>query len=234
SFRAARSEGRIGGQFAWDEGQWSGSLSVAADALMVEPQPGMRVAVAPDLKFTFTPARITIAGQMRVPEAQLEITELPEQAVSVSSDAVIVGEAEGRGPGIQVATDLQVVLGEEVFFEGFGLETNITGSLRLQQQAGERLRANGKLQLVEGRYNAYGQNLLIRSGDLVFVGDVDNPQIRLEAIRADTGSAVTVGLRASGPARNPQVALFSTPDMPQQAQLSYLLTGNPPGTNVET
>src|SRR5690606_902360 len=89
-------------------------------------------------------------------------------------------------------------------------------------------------QLVEGRYNAYGQNLLIRSGDLVFVGDVDNPQIRLEAIRADTGSAVTVGLRASGPARNPQVALFSTPDMPQQAQLSYLLTGNPPGTNVET
>jgi translocation and assembly module TamB len=231
-FYAADSVGEIGGEFLWEQGTWSGKLTVQAEPLVLEPQPGMRVHVAPDLAFTFSPRKVSISGQVRVPEASIEITELPEQAVSVSADAVIVGEQETESP-VAITTNLKLSLGDKVYFEGFGLETRITGNLTLQQSGGELLKANGQLQLVEGRYQAYGQDLVIRSGDLVFVGDIDNPQVRLEAVRADTANDVLVGLRASGSARDPRIILFSRPDMPQQAQLSYLLTGNPPGTSVE-
>lgn len=236
SFRAAESDGDISGQFVWGTDSWSGELAVSAEPLMLRPEPDVRLQVAPDLQFTFTSERIAITGQLLVPQAQVEITELPEQAETVSPDAVIVDEEEAQDApsAIAVNTNIELILGEKVHFEGFGLETRVTGSLRLQQSSGELLKANGRLQLVEGRYQAYGQNLLIRSGDLVFVGDLDNPQLRLEAVRADTPEDVVVGLRVSGPARNPQVALFSRPDMAQQAQLSFLLTGNPPGADIET
>lgn len=233
-FRAEESEGNIGGQFLWGSDSWSGELAVSAEPLMLRPEPDVQLQVAPDLQFKFSSRSIAITGQLRVPQAQAEITELPEQAETVSADAVIVDEQEEQDRPIAISTDIEVILGDKVNFEGFGLETRVSGSLRLQQSGGELLKANGRLQLVEGRYQAYGQNLLIRSGDLVFVGDIDNPQLRLEAVRADTPEDVVVGLRVSGPARNPRVSLFSRPDMQQQAQLSYLLTGNPPGTETET
>lgn len=239
NFKAAESQGNISGQFTWGEQTWSGELNVAAEPLQVRPEPDVQLTVAPDLQFMFSPGQLSIAGQVRVPKAQIELTQLPEQAISISPDTVIVGDDEDlgeteEGKALAVSTNIELVLGDRVQFEGFGLATRISGRLRLQQGTGERLRANGKLQLVEGRYEAYGQNLVIRSGDLVFVGDLDNPQLRVEAIRADTPEATVVGLRASGPARNPRVSLFSNPDMPQQAQLSYLLTGNPPGNQVQT
>lgn len=235
SFRAAESDGDISGQFVWGSGAWSGELAVSAEPLMLRPEPDIQLQVAPDLQFKFTPRSIAITGELKVPEAQVEVTELPEQAETVSADAVIVDEQkEADDARLAISADIELSLGDKVNFEGFGLETRVSGNLRLQQSGGELLKANGRLQLVEGRYQAYGQNLRIRSGDLVFVGDIDNPQLRLEAVRADTPEDVVVGLRVSGPARNPQVALFSRPDMQQQAQLSYLLTGNPPGTEVET
>ncbi|MCW8195472.1 hypothetical protein F6455_11800 [Proteobacteria bacterium 005FR1] len=239
TFNAAESKGDISGQFTWGEQTWAGELNVSAQPLQVQPEPDVQLSVAPDLKFNFAPGELGITGQVRVPQAQIELTELPEQAVGVSADTVVIGpedevvEAEA-GTALNINTNIELVLGDKVQFEGFGLETRITGKLRLQQESGGRLKANGKLQLVEGRYEAYGQNLVIRSGDLVFVGDIDNPQLRLEAVRGDTPEDVVVGLRASGPARTPRISLFSRPDMPQQAQLSYLLTGNPPGTKVET
>lgn len=209
-------------------------MSMAAEPLLVRPGPKMQIYVAPDLRFDFAPSRIAISGRVAIPRAELEFTELPEQAVSVSSDTVIVGAGDNmEGAPLQVLVNVELQLGDRVVFDGFGLETNITGNLRLQQRSGEMLRANGRLSLVEGRYNAYGQHLVIRSGDLVFVGDIDNPQLRVEAVRSDTPENITVGLRASGPAHNPRVSLFSQPDMPQQAQLSYLITGNPPGSNSE-
>ncbi|MEX1033905.1 MAG: translocation/assembly module TamB domain-containing protein [Cellvibrionaceae bacterium] len=236
SFRAAESEGEIGGQFIWRDNTWSGELAVSAEPLILRPEPDVVLHVAPDLRFELSPQRITIAGEVRVPRAEIEITELPEQAVSVSSDAVMVGDGEAAETDarLQISTNIQLVLGDAVQFEGFGLETRVTGNLTLQQSVSELLKANGILRLVEGRYQAYGQNLAIRNGDLVFVGDIDNPQLRLEAVRADTPEGVVVGLRASGAARDPEISIFSRPDMPQQAQLSYLLTGNPPGARGET
>ncbi len=156
----------------------------------------------------------------------------------MSADAVVVvnEDVDAPTPSVRpIRSDLKLALGDNVVFNGFGLETKIRGAVRLQQTDNQLLRAEGKLQLVEGRYKAYGQNLKINNGDLIFVDDIENPQLRLEAVRDNlTTNNVVVGLRAIGAAQNPQIRLYSQPDMADQAKLSYLLTGNPPGSSLST
>jgi translocation and assembly module TamB len=106
------------------------------------------------------------------------------------------------------------------------LETKLRGSLNVSQSSQGILRGDGTLRLEEGRYKIYGQRLLIRVGDIIFVGDIENPQLRLEAVREQTSSEGTVGLRATGPAQNPTIQLFSDPEMADQLKLRFLLTGS--------
>ena len=234
-FTANKSPGNLGGEFAWSPEKWRADLSLTAKDLAYQPDPNIRVFVSPDVKLHLTPTEVVLTGDVRVPRATVEIEELPEQAASVSPDTVIVGNEKANETQI-VRTDLQIILGDGVKFTGFGLETNITGNLHLRQNPGELMQGQGVLQLKEGRYKKYGQDLQIRNGDLVFVSDLENPQLRLEAIRdpLKTADEVIVGLRASGPAQQPTIALFSEPPLSQQEQMSYLISGVAPGVEKET
>jgi translocation and assembly module TamB len=58
-------------------------------------------------------------------------------------------------------------------------------------------------------------------------GPVDQPYVQITAIRNpdNTQDDVVAGVRVSGPASEPTVAIFSEPSMPQANALSYLLRG---------
>jgi translocation and assembly module TamB len=81
--------------------------------------------------------------------------------------------------------------------------------------------------LVNGRYQAYGQNLIIREGDILFNSSLDRPFLNIEAVRDPnlTVNGVIAGLRVEGAAQNPVISVFSEPNMEQQQILSYMLTG---------
>lgn len=233
TFFVGDQSGELGGSFYWHPDDWLAQLHLKANNVVVRPAQEITIHVSPDVNLRISPRDIALTGTVAVPRARMRVRSLPEQAVSESSDSVIVGQ-EDTGPGNQrITTDLHVVLGDDVRFEGFGLETRITGNLDITQTNGNLLRGNGILSLQDGRYKAYGQNLKIEEGDLIFVDLIDNPQLRLSAIRDSIEANIIVGLRASGPARQPTIELFSRPEMSQQEKLSYLLTGNPPGTQTE-
>lgn len=235
SFTANDSPGTLGGEFFWSPTQWHSELNLKATELAYSPEPLIQLTMSPDLNIKLSPELISLSGDIHVPRAQVEIKELPQQAVTVSSDTIIVGEntTENRQ---QISTNLRLILGDEVNFTGFGLETLISGNLTLRQQPGELLRGQGVLQLKQGRYQAYGQDLIIENGDLIFVNDIENPQLRLQAIRdpLKTADDVKVGLRVRGAARQPTPTLFSEPVLPQQSQMSYLLRGVAPGGQPQT
>ncbi|QJX03279.1 hypothetical protein HML84_07145 [Alcanivorax sp. IO_7] len=69
-----------------------------------------------------------------------------------------------------MAMAVGVSLGDKVHFEGFGLTATLDGDLRVTQQPGQPAQLNGELVIVEGRYRAYGQNLAIENGRLLFQG----------------------------------------------------------------
>jgi translocation and assembly module TamB len=79
---------------------------------------------------------------------------------------------------------------------------------------------------VDGRYKAYGQDLTIQEGRLLFANSpLDNPNLNLTAVRVV--EEVTAGLRVTGSAKNPVLTIFSDPPMAQTEALSYLVAGKP-------
>ena len=50
-------------------------------------------------------------------------------------------------------------------------------------------------------------------GDLIFIDDLENPQLRLSATRDNISDNVVVGVRVTGRARAPDITFFSIPEM---------------------
>jgi len=78
---------------------------------------------------------------------------------------------------------------------------------------------------VSGTYKAYGQDLTIKEGRLLFAGTpLDNPRLSITAMR-DIDKKQTAGLRIGGSAQRPVVTVISDPNVGEADALSYLVTG---------
>lgn len=200
----------------------------------VKQLPMLDARLNPDLSFNVVPGQVNINGQIKVPYATLDIKALPEKAVPLSPDVVVVSE-DTRRSRMQLSTAMQswlinanieLLLGDEVSFRGFGVTGRLGGNLHLVQHGNRGLQATGEVELQKNaRYNAYGQNLDITRGRLIFAGPLTQPGVDLEASKVvDTK---TVGIRVSGRANAPQVDFFSDADLSQSDILSYIVLGRP-------
>lgn len=183
--------------------------------------------VSPDISAVLEGRRVDVEGELQVPRATVHLKELPVSAVSVSRDEIIVSAASepGKEERYQIHTRLRLVLGPDVHFEGLGLKAQLQGNLLLTDRPGQVTTASGEIQLQDGRYKAYGQDLEIERGNLFFAGGpVADPGLDIRAVRRPV-SGVVVGVEAKGTLRAPELSLFSDPAMSQQEQLSYLVLG---------
>ena len=192
--------------------------------------PTVQAYVSPDLRLSADPKLAELTGSVHIPRAKVKLKELPVTAVKVSEDEVIVNaEQEGQsqkkrlGPTMRMSVD--VSLGDDVSFDGFGLTTRIDGNLAVSGETGKPPRAQGTLSLKEGRYQAYGQDLKIQTGRLLFAGPIDNPGIDLTAVRELKD--VTAGIVVGGTVKSIDSRVFAEPSMPEADAFSYLLTGRP-------
>lgn len=218
----ARSEAIIEGEVDW-QAEPGGELRITGERLPFSIEPYARLEVSPDLTIAFREGALGVEGRIDVPRGDIEIAGLPEQAVSVSEDEVIVG-VEQEEPLIRsLDMDVTVVVGDEqVSFVAFGVTGDLEGTLRI----GNDMDTRGTLQLVNGQYEAYGQELELRRARILFVGSLVQPYLDIEAVRqVDT---VVAGIRLSGPVESPTTEVFSSPDMPQSDALSYVILGRAP------
>lgn len=200
-------------------------LAVNGEDFRVAMLPEALVEISPELRVSGAdPYRVT--GRLVIPRAEIEIKEIPASAVSVSRDEVVVGrEEEGVETGTPgVEADVQVELGDRVSFKGFGLQTRLTGAVRANSNPrGTSL--NGKIELVDARYKAYGQDLTVEQGRLLFAGPPDNPALDLRAVRNSRDGKVRAYLAMSGPLSRPRPRIYSEPALPDVEALAYLVTG---------
>ena len=212
--------GRISGSVSWAK-QLLVDIDIKGQQLPLQVEPYADIEIAPDLHVSLKDQRLFISGEVAVPKGLITIPQLPEQAVRISPDARVIGQAEPE-PAMQVAMDVTVNVGaERLRFSGFGLNADLRGHL----QVGDNMAGRGMLELLNGRYRAYGQRLELRRARLLFAGPLSQPFLDIEAVRV-TGD-VTAGLRLSGPADQPRSEIFSTPAMSQEQALSWLLLGRP-------
>ncbi|MCA1796425.1 MAG: translocation/assembly module TamB domain-containing protein, partial [Geobacteraceae bacterium] len=190
-----------------------------------------QVDASPDLAIALRKNRVDVDGEVLIPQAQITLKELPESAVGVSDDQVIVeAEDEGKEPTTrtrEIHARVRTVLGDKVYFDGFGLKARIQGDILAIDKPGEPTTASGELRIVDGEYRAYGQGLVIETGRILFSGGpIGQPGIDVRAVRRPR-EGITVGVQARGDLRKPEFSLFSEPGMTQGNQLSYLVLGRP-------
>jgi translocation and assembly module TamB len=166
------------------------------------------------------------------------ITSVPEGAVSVSPDVVVIqskevgavhideGDAGNDFVKNKIDIDVDVLLNPDIHIQAFGLDTRLLGDLNIVKPVGlYQPRGEGQVTVKQGSYRAYGQNLKIGQGRLQFAGPLDNPSLSIRAHRP--GLAVKAGVNVTGNARAPKLALFSEPSQSEADTLSYIITGRP-------
>jgi translocation and assembly module TamB len=194
--------------------------------------------VSPEIKLSGTKDLHYVRGDITVPLLDMLITSLPESAVSVSPDVVIIQSKQADAVHVtngnggnnfvknHIDLDVNVFLKPDIHIEGFGLDTRLTGDIKITKPVGVyQPRGEGSVTLTDGSYQAYGQDLVVESGRLLFAGPLGNPGINLRAYRPKL--AVKAGVSISGDVRQPKLSLFSEPTQSEADTLSYLITGGP-------
>ncbi len=227
-FATAAGAGELDGTARFAGEGWSADLALRSDGLKLEPARDSELTVVPRLRVLLDPQRASISGEVFVPTADIRLDRLPASAVSVSPDAVIVGE-EPKATPFDYDMTLAVRLGDAVRLRGRGVDARLEGALELRRNAGgRRLRASGEIRIPEGRYTAYGQDLEVTEGSIRFRGPLDRPELRLTAIRRIEDENIQVGVRVRGDLRDPELSSYSRPAMEESRAMHYLLTGRAP------
>lgn len=206
-------------------------INLTGDKVTVVDTPDAHVIATPELKLAMSDQQIKLSGRLIIPYADITPRKLPSSAVTVSSDQVIVKpgqENAQRALSRDLLADLYLILGEDVNVDSFGLKAKIAGAVRIQEQPGEPATGSGELKIMKGQYKAYGQDLTIEQGRVLFTGGpLSRPGLDVRAVRKPREN-IEVGIQVRGNLKNPDFTLFSTPSMTQQVQLSYLIFGRPP------
>ncbi|WP_233841200.1 translocation/assembly module TamB domain-containing protein [Dyella sp. 2HG41-7] len=211
------------------------AITLKGSAFTAVDIPAANVVISPDLLVRCDTQGIQATGSVVLDKANVNLDKLPGNGVNkASSDIVVVDQpqpASNSGP-TPINASIKVDLGQHTHLAGMGLNGNLSGVLTVDERPGRQTTGQGQI-AVSGTYKAYGQNLQIQQGQLLFASTpIDNPGLSIKAVRSLTPNATIdqgqeVGLQISGTAKRPVLTVFSNPTMDQSDALSYLVTGKP-------
>ncbi|EMB9235087.1 translocation/assembly module TamB [Vibrio alginolyticus] len=222
----------VTGDADWQDLQnWRTKARVFAKELNVDVPPMVKIKVEPDMTIDVTPQLAKIEGDINLPWGRIVVEELPPSAVGVSSDTVILDKNlqpvdDVAAMPFDVETNINIKIGDDFQLAAFGLKGGLKGNLNVTQKDKGPFIV-GEVNVVDGSYRSFGQDLLIKEGKILMNGPPDQPYLSIKAIRNpdNTQDDVIAGVQVSGPASDPSIEIFSEPAMNQANALSYLLRG---------
>ncbi len=192
--------------------------------------PAANVVLTPDLTLTGDPKGYLLRGEVTIPRAAINLQKLPQdESPNVSPDVVVIRNGKevvsaAKTSALPLQAVITVNLGENIAVTGYGLEATVAGHLTVRESPGVPTSGSGQLGIA-GRYKAYGQDLTIKDGRLLFAGTpLNNPRLAIVAMRQIDDDQST-GLRIAGSAQRPIVTVVSEPNVGEADALSYLVTG---------
>jgi len=227
SLRAGKGKASLQGEADWRRMPVSANVTLKGERLEVD-HPYAKLQVSPDMRIRLADQQLSIDGRVDVPWGRVEVRELPPDAVSISDDVVIVEQQQQEAARpLPISMALQIKLGDDITLDALGLKGKVSGQLKLEQEPRQLLQGVGELFITEGNFKAYGQDLLIDDGRIVFSGPLGNPYLNVRAYRNPevTEDNVIAGVLLQGNVDAPKLTIYSEPAMNQQQQLSYLLRG---------
>lgn len=205
-----------------------GVLNVHADRLGIVQRPEQWLLASGDGQVKLGERALEVGGRVQLDAAYWELAK--SGSPQLSDDVVIQGRG-GRPtpPSVHarlLSVDLTADLGRHFHFRGAGVESRLTGTLRIRSDGFVAPRATGSIRTIGGRFDAYGQQLDIERGILNFQGLIDNPGLNIRAVRPNL--PVEAGVEVGGTAKRPLLRLVSDPPVPDAEKLSWLVLGHAP------
>ena len=208
---------------------WQLQGNVTGENFQVLQQQQLKANISPRIDLSASGEAIRIQGATRIPYARAEIKALPASATRVSKDVVIIDDENGDETvvtGIPVFINLDLEIGDDVRFNGFGLDSKLVGKINILQSPPRALLTTGYVSVVDGIYKAYGQELEIERGRLLFQGPYDNPGLDILAVRETP--EYTVELQIDGTLQQPNSVIRDRAgDLNDSQAMAILLTGKP-------
>lgn len=207
-------------------------LDIKGEALQLFNSDAIKVRISPDMQLKASPDGYQIAGVLRIPAARITPPEGATSRVTESEDVVLVGvdqPQEEEPKPVPITGQLKVVLGDHVRIDADVAETRLTGELNLTWENQPIPQANGIIELVDGRVQAYGQTLVLERSRVVYNdAPADNPRLDIRAVRRIFGDPQVeeAGVAVSGPAQEPKINVFTTPATTEESALAYIATGS--------
>lgn len=212
-----------------------------------------QIHISPNVNLHLTPTTQVLSGTILVPYAEIK-PQTFNNSISLPEDVVYKHKEKASSSPSMGSMDIDIEMGKEVAINVKGLKGHLDGTLHVKQAAQGSINAYGELSVNKGTYKAYGQDLTIQQGELIFTGGpINNPGINLRAAKkikstpttfssssqlldfnsnnqqdVTFGETMTLGVEVTGRLTHPKIQLFSDPATLSQADiLSMLVLGRP-------
>lgn len=236
--------------------QTSAALRLKGDHFEAYNTRDARVSLSPDLQIDWAQETLKLRGVVLVPKAEItpklelspamisqdgEEVSTPDQIIAPSADVVIVngtldtGTVNELSAPFKIDNQTRLVLGDAVNVKAIGFIGRITGGVlftNTPEQTELIPIAKGQLSVEDGTFRSFGQDLDIRTGQLLFNNvPATEPEINLRAVRwIDNDPQISAaGITLTGPVTTPTMELFSRPQLEASEVQAYLLTGRSTG-----
>lgn len=225
-------------------------VTVKGNDLLVMNTNDAVVRASPDIQLNWLTPLLKVNGSISIPFANFTPRDLTS-TITLPSDVVFVTpDQKEEQANTHIYSNIKIIFGDNVHFNYSGLSGMITGDVSVEDKPGGDTTGSGTLSIVDGKYKAYGQNLVIRQGKFIYTGGpVNNPGLNIQAVKqlqvVTTSSGPqsssnksslgnyssnmqVVGVSISGTLSEPSARLFSEPaGLSQSDILSYLIVGRP-------
>lgn len=247
TFTAGKGRASVDGTYGIEESSLPLLLNIQGTDVSIINTKEYKVKISPDMTLDYRNNDLILGGKIFVPDAEIHPVDFRSTA-TLPSDVVIVNRHTAvTSVPTNVSLRVQVILGQRVKLQYRELNTKLSGSINISGAEGKPMSASGEFRIEDGIYRAYGRNLNIQQGRLIYAGNLlTNPGISLRATQtvktvgfSNTSkfeskpvyagsSSVLVGVAVSGVIDKPRLTLFSDePGLSQGNILSYLLFGYP-------
>ena|GEM_PF-4125217 len=234
----------LAGEGSYHNGVPDFKLRLKGDKLLLSDTPEYYIVADPDLTLTLKNGEAMLAGSIFIPTAEIQSLKNPTM-VTTSSDVVIVSEQKPKTKALTersfataLTTNIEIILGKSISYKGHGFTSHATGQFVIRQLPGQMPNAKGQINLVNGKYKAYGKTFDIDHGHIVFAGGpINDPLLDIRAQRkiapsnsmvsAKSEQIVTAGLKFHGNLKSPKIDFYSIPAMNDADIISYLVIGRP-------
>lgn len=208
--------------------------SITGQNVLVINSPDLMIYASPNLTITQKNNRIDIQGQAEIPNAEIKFQNF-DNIATLPDEAIMTASTAQTNPTMGLSYDLNLICGDHVAVNTYGIQGMIDGKLLLHKQFFDETLVDGQLKLnSNAKYrNDLGIVLAIESGILNYTNKpFDSPSLYLRAIKKidnikTQSTPEKVGINIEGPINELRSTYFAEPTGSASSQeiLSYLILG---------